>query len=124
MPHPTSITVRPETVRPEIVINVHGGVVQDVYCSDPQADVIVVDWDADPSSTDEPGVVQIAAAHGRHAACVGRYPVQPLRELAGSDVEQAIEAAGLPQRPTPPVELSIVEFPSAEFPCTEECRNA
>jgi hypothetical protein len=62
----------------QIVLNVSGGLVQDVFCSDPAAEVIVVDWDF---------------ADGEHQANVSRAEVLPLEELAGTDAEAAIEEA-------------------------------
>lgn len=79
----------------EIVIEVSGGVVQEVYCSDPAAAaVIVVDWDAEGCGADEPHIVE--AHHGTDRERLARVTSQaamPLENLAGSDVEAAVEAA-------------------------------
>lgn len=77
--------------RPQIVVNVHGGIVQDVFASIPDLHVVVVDWDTErldsPALVDEPFGVRTCSAS------VVALPPVPLEELAGSDVEQAIDAA-------------------------------
>jgi len=83
--------------KPEIVICLSGGVVQSVYASDPNAEVRVVDWDADLEDSDLPGVVVVKFRGRSAAAYVSQLDCEPLANLAGSDIEQAIEAAeGLP----------------------------
>ena len=37
-------------IQPEIVINVRGGVIKEVYSSGELADLVVVDWDAEDSA--------------------------------------------------------------------------
>ena len=80
----------------QIVINVYGGLVQDVYCSEPDAQAIVVDWDTEVSQPDEPGIVAVRGPLDReflaHAAC---HDVRPLAALTGTFTEAAIEAANL-----------------------------
>jgi hypothetical protein len=44
--------------RPRIVIRVHGGFVRDVYCSVENAEVVLVDWDVEPSEL-SPAVVDV-----------------------------------------------------------------
>lgn len=79
---------------PQIIINVFGGVVQEVYCSDPRVQVTIVDWDSDWSSTYAPGLVEITIDVNRpQYAFVGVSPARPLSDLAGTDVEAALEAA-------------------------------
>lgn len=79
--------------RPEIVINVQGGVVQDAFCSDDSADLIIVDWDVEGSQPGSNGVIEVPLFDGSCNAVVFRPMVQPLCSLAGTDVEAAIEAA-------------------------------
>lgn len=74
--------------RPEIVINVHGGVVQDVFCSEELADLVIVDWD----TTDDDGVAVPCRGRTLHAV-VAQPIVYPLWKLAGTEVEAAIEAS-------------------------------
>ena len=79
---------------PSIVLNVHGGIVQDVFASDPDVEVTLVDWDVDGSDAAHPNVVAITDSLGRtRRAYVSPLAVEPLAELIGSDVETAIEVA-------------------------------
>jgi hypothetical protein len=71
---------------PRIVVNVSGGVVQDVYCSNPQADFVIVDWDTDGCDPTEGGIVEV----GRQVAHVAQREVYPLDKLAGTDVGAAL----------------------------------
>jgi len=74
----------------QVVINVHGGLVQEVFASEPLAELVVVDWDVTPG--DHQAVeVEIGRRHLR--ASVQHPMVQPLEHLAGSDVEAVIDAA-------------------------------
>lgn len=83
--------------KPEIVICQSGGVVQSVYASDLKVEVRVVDWDADLEDSDLPGVVVVKFRGRSAAAYVSQIECEPLANLAGSDIEQAIEASeGLP----------------------------
>jgi hypothetical protein len=78
----------------EIVISVSGGLVQDVFGTDADASAIVVDWDADECLFDEPGIVRVRTSRDREqAAYVAIHDVLPLADLAGTDVEAAIEQA-------------------------------
>ena len=77
--------------RPQVVINVNGGLVQGVFASLSELQVIVVDWDTD--EFDSFSQIDLVL-DGRHcSASVIDFPPSPLEELARSDVEQAIEAA-------------------------------
>ncbi|MDY0165731.1 MAG: hypothetical protein RBS80_04260 [Thermoguttaceae bacterium] len=74
----------------QVVINVHGGLVQEVFASGPLAELVVVDWDVAPG--DHQAVeVQMGQRHLR--ASVQHPMVQPIGHLAGSDVEAVIDAA-------------------------------
>jgi hypothetical protein len=76
----------------QIVINVYGGVVQDVYCSATEAELIVVDWDTDLCDESQSGLVQITEETGdKRLAFVSRHLPEPLEALAGTDVETAIQ---------------------------------
>lgn len=75
-----------------IIINVHGGTVQDVFCSDSNAHVQIVDWDIQETDPNSPGIVEVE--HGRQQlAFVGGLLPNPLVHLAGTDVEKALKAA-------------------------------
>lgn len=77
--------------RPRIVVNVYGGIVQGVFASSPELHVVVVDWDTD--GLNSPALVDLSLAGRRCSAAVVELAPVPLEELAGSDAEQAIDAA-------------------------------
>ena len=79
--------------RPQLIINLHGGLVQDVFCSVPGVQVLVVDWDVEDACPDEPGTVDVPLRDGPSRACVTDFPVASMSEVAGTDVEAAIDAA-------------------------------
>ena len=72
-----------------IVLNVSGGVVQDVFCSDPQADVVLVDWDTDGCDPDTPGLVEVA---GSGIAYVTGWDAESLDTMEATDVGAALKA--------------------------------
>jgi hypothetical protein len=73
----------------KLVINVSGGVVQDVYTDDPAIDVILVDWDTEGCEPD--GLVEIAAAGGALAHAVV-YPTASLNDMP-DDMREAVKKA-------------------------------
>jgi hypothetical protein len=78
----------------QIVISVCGGVVQDVYSSRPEVQVMLVDWDVEESDPDAPGIVEIDTdASSPARAYVADFPTNSLADLAGTNVELAIQAA-------------------------------
>ena len=80
----------------KIVLNISGGVLQDVFSSDPAIAVTRVDWDTEGSDSSEPGIVQIPDGRGgTQLANVAEYPVLPLTDLVGTEIEAALKAAGL-----------------------------
>jgi hypothetical protein len=79
--------------KPQLVINLRGGLVQDVFSSVPDVQVLVVDWDVGDFVPGEPGIVDVPVHEAHRAAHVRDLAVQPLRELAGTDAEAAIDAA-------------------------------
>jgi len=81
---------------PKVVLNISGGVLQDVFGLDPAITVVLVDWDTEGCSPSDNGIVEIADGRGStQLANVAEYPVSPLEELAGTDTEAALKAAGL-----------------------------
>lgn len=79
---------------PTVIINLHGGIVQDVFCSLAEVDVRLVDWDVEGSDQDDPGIVEVALAEDRKRfVFVGGMLANPLDDLAGTDVERALKAA-------------------------------
>lgn len=79
-----------------VVVNVWGGVVQDVFSSQAGLQVIVVDWDAEGVVSTSARVVQIVDSDGdpMRAAVTSREP-SALDVIAGSEIETAIRAAGI-----------------------------
>jgi len=79
-----------------IILNVSGGVVQDVFCSAPEAEVILVDWDTEGCDPAVDGTVEITYEHGRtQQAEILRLNASPLKNLSGTDVQRALERVGL-----------------------------
>lgn len=78
----------------QLVINVQAGRIQELFCSHPEIEVLLVDWDVAASDADHPAIVE-AVTHGRECApaYVAILPVLPLDALLGSRVAAAIEAA-------------------------------
>jgi len=76
---------------PTVIISVHGGLVQDVFCSDPNTRVVLVDWDQDSHCVGHPGVIE---SDGKAVAVV-EYPLADFNSLQGTDVERALESAHL-----------------------------
>lgn len=78
---------------PALVLNVHGGVVQDAFSDLPGLEITVVDWDVDTADTSHPDVVSIVDRLGRdQSACVTPLTVRRFAELVGTDVAAALEA--------------------------------
>jgi hypothetical protein len=78
----------------QIVVSVHGGVVQDVFCSAEEAELILVDWDTELCDPSAPDVAQITDSGGdERLAFVSKCRTEPLETLAGTDVEAAIQYA-------------------------------
>ena len=81
---------------PNFVLNISGGVLQDVFGSDPAITVALVDWDTEGCDPSDNGIVEILDERGgTQLANVAEYDVSPLEELAGTDTEAALKAAGL-----------------------------
>jgi len=86
---------------PKIVLNLSGGVLQDVFGSDPAIAVALVDWDVEGCSPSDNGIVELPDVRGgTHLASVVEYPVWPLEQLAGTETEAALKAAGLELTPS------------------------
>ena len=91
--------VASETATPpklKIVLNISGGVLHDVFGSDPAMVVILCDWDCEGSDPSEDDIVEIPDGRGgTQLAAVAEYPVSPLTDLAGTETDAALKAAGL-----------------------------
>ncbi len=83
---------------PKIVLNVSGGVVQEVFGSPSDAEIVCVDWDTEGCDPARDGTFEIVNDNGRtQQAAVIQHHVFPLEELSGMDVGKALEKAGLGQ---------------------------
>ena len=91
--------VAKETAAPlpaKFVLNISGGVLQDVFSSDSAATVMLCDWDTEGSGPADEGIVEISdGREGTRLAAVARCPVLPLADLAGTETDAALKAAGL-----------------------------
>jgi hypothetical protein len=88
--------VAKETPAPKIVLNISGGVLQDVFSSDPAITLMLVDWDTEGCDSSDNGIVEIPDGRGgTQLADVAECPVRPLEQLAGTETEAALKAAGL-----------------------------
>jgi hypothetical protein len=82
--------------RPKIVLGISGGVLQDLFGSPAAIDVILVDYDVEGCDPADDRIVEISNGRGgTQLASVAEYPVLPLTDVAGTDTEKAIKAAGL-----------------------------
>jgi len=77
--------------KPRIIISVYGGLVQDVFCSISDAEVVLVDWDQDP----DPPFPRDDLARGRNncSVLVGSFEARPFNDLADTDEGFAIHDA-------------------------------
>lgn len=90
--------MQPATAKPFVVLDIVGGVLQEVHASDTTICVVNVDWDCDGCEPGEGGVVEVTDANGRRQmAAVAEYPVATLSALAGTDTAAALAAAGIDQ---------------------------
>ncbi|MEX2213237.1 MAG: hypothetical protein WD768_03865 [Phycisphaeraceae bacterium] len=81
--------------QPTIVISVHGGLVQDVFCSEPDTRVILVDWDQEGQSLGLPGIVEVQCDEMRTPAAVVEYASAGFDALKDSEVGRALDAGYL-----------------------------
>ena len=76
----------------KVIINVHGGVVQDVYVDHPEAEVVLVDWDTEGCELGEDSsLVAIKAAGGAIAKAIS-YPPSAITEMP-ADMQEAVAKA-------------------------------
>ena len=93
---PTFICPEIPTPKTKIVISVYGGNVQDVFCSDPQAEVVVVDWDTEGCDASDDGCVAVLDNFGqRRLARICHTTAEPLAALAKTPVAAALDRAGV-----------------------------
>jgi len=81
---------------PTVVLNVSGGLVQDVFCAPHGTRVVLVDWDTEGRDAASQGVflVETEPGHG-HYVFAAEIPTTPLDQLAGTDIDRALLAAGI-----------------------------
>jgi len=79
----------------QVVVNIYGGLVQDVYSSADDVEFIVVDWDTEGCIlSDDDAVARVAESGGReNLAFVSKRHVEPIKQLAGTEAEAAIRYA-------------------------------
>ena len=105
---------------PRVVLNIHGGVLQDVFSSDPTITLARVDWDTEGCDPSEDGVIEVPDGHGgMQLAAVAQYPLLTLTDLADTETEAALKAAGLdwctqPDRMTEVVRRWVIYDPDAD----------
>ncbi len=88
--------VAKETTPPKVVLGIYGGLLQDVFSSDPAITVIRLDWDTEGCCPSDGGIVEIPDGRGdTQLVSVAEFDVSPLEELAGTDTEAALKAAGV-----------------------------
>ena len=81
---------------PKIVLNMSGGLVQEVFASDLAITIALVDWDTEGCDPSDNGIVEIPDGRGgTQLAHVAECPVEPLEQLAATETEAALKAAGL-----------------------------
>ena len=86
----------------KIVLNISGGVLQDVFSSDPAINIVACDWDTEGSDPSDDGIVELPDGRGgTQLANVAEYPVLSFTDLAGTETEAALKAAGLELMPSP-----------------------
>jgi hypothetical protein len=77
-----------------IVLNIHGGLVQEVFSTAPDVQVAVVDWDVSGPAPGEPDLVLVPTESGVKKAYVCQMPIQAWSKLDGADVDTALRLAG------------------------------
>lgn len=81
----------------KIIVEVNGGVVQEIYSDDPAVTVVVVDWDTEGSVPDRNTHVVFDELDNEflaHAVVVGATPLEmlPLETRAAADAAQKVSA--------------------------------
>ena len=101
---------------PKIVLTMDGGLVQEVFASDPAITVALVDWDTEGCDPSDNGIVEIPDERGStQLAHVAECSVEPLAQLAGTETELALKAAGLDL--TQPADSDRTGARKIQLPC-------
>ncbi|MCE9555411.1 MAG: hypothetical protein K8T91_18835 [Planctomycetes bacterium] len=78
----------------KVIISIHDGVIQDVFCSDPETQVTLVDWGNEEVEPHTPGLVEVRINERRTEwVSVEQITPRPMADLAGTHVQRAIQAA-------------------------------
>lgn len=77
-----------------IVVNVSGGVVQDFFAPESDAEIVIVDWDAEGAGNDD-AIEAVDAQGNRLRALVSVLTAAPIAELAGTDTQIILQKAGV-----------------------------
>ena len=81
----------PPSVRPIVVVEVSGGVLQEAY-ADAAVQLVLVDWDTEGC---EPATDNNIFQAGGKTVYVTEMSVAPIDEVVGTDAEKALETAGM-----------------------------
>ena len=76
----------------ELVVILQDGIIQEVFASDPDCEIWLVDWETQTSEP-SPHLIQTEWNGQLLQALVTHPNPRPLRRLSGSDAEAVIEAA-------------------------------
>ncbi len=76
---------------PRVIVEVQGGLVQEVYCDDPSVEVVLVDWDTEGCEPDADDLVTV-----------------------GDDLVRAVPFQTTPAKDMPPETAEAVERVTAE----------
>jgi hypothetical protein len=87
-------TALKEKAMTRIVIIVGGGLIQDIYSTDSDIEVVSVDWDCEGTDADD--LVQFTDVEGKECqAFVCLQTVLPFEKLEGTDALAAVTESGL-----------------------------
>src|SRR5690606_33152355 len=81
--------------QPTIVISIHGGIMQDVFCSQSDTRVILVDWDQEGQNLGLPGIIEVQCDGKPVIASVVEYGSASFDAMKDTDLARALEAAHL-----------------------------
>ena len=89
-------TSKDNSAPPCVVLNISGGVLQEVFSDHPRAKIVKVDWGTKGCDPTEKGIVEIIDPCGKpQLVAVAEFPSLPLDDLAETDILAALNAAGI-----------------------------
>ena len=77
----------------QLIVDVCGGAVRNVFCSEDDAELIIVDWDIEEFNPGTPGLVELLDAGQTVPVRIMRVRASRLSELRGTMIEAALNAA-------------------------------